>query len=288
SPHHLCKGLRVRSQGREERIGLLDLCERALLRLRALRRTAEQARRHLASGQRWGRRWAGSCCSRGAAWVAQLAVPPGGQDPRHAPVPPTAALGAHLVPELRRAVLSGLPALLEIHPIRRDTTAIARAPLAFGEALAREPIAQGALRHPDLLRDDRPGVACIPERPGALVLRPALGPPGHTGDISAALGRGCRRRPRAVRPWGPWAGSGGGGRRCGCGSGGDQGRLGGWQRSTATASRRCFSRCQRSATCTASGAPWVTPEAYASARSRATTVTSGCARSQAATVSAKR
>ena len=40
-PHHLRKSLCVRGQRREERIGLLDLCELALLGLRALRRTAE-------------------------------------------------------------------------------------------------------------------------------------------------------------------------------------------------------------------------------------------------------
>src|SRR5438874_5177304 len=53
-PHHLRESLGVRGQSREERIGLLDLCELALLGLRALRRTAEQAIRHLAGGQR---RW---------------------------------------------------------------------------------------------------------------------------------------------------------------------------------------------------------------------------------------
>src|SRR5438552_17303266 len=145
-PHHLCKGVRVGGQRRETRIGLLDLEELALLGLGALLRTAEQAIRHLAGGQRRWSRWAGSRCSRGAAFAAQLAVPPGGQYPSHAPVPPTEALGAHLVPELRRAVLPGLPALLEIRPIRRDTTAIARTASALGEALAREPIAQGARR----------------------------------------------------------------------------------------------------------------------------------------------
>ena len=136
-PHHLCKGLRVGGQRREERIGLLDLEELALLGLGALLRTAEQALRHLAGGQRRWSRWAGSRCSRGAAFAAQLAVPPGGQYPSHAPVPPTEALGAHLVPELCRAVLPGLPALPQIHPIPCETTAIAGATFPFRETLLR-------------------------------------------------------------------------------------------------------------------------------------------------------
>ena len=63
-PHHLCEGLRVRGQRREERIGLLDLEELGLLGLGTLLRTAEQAIRHLAGGHRRGRRWAGNRCRR--------------------------------------------------------------------------------------------------------------------------------------------------------------------------------------------------------------------------------
>src|SRR5215831_979810 len=96
------------------------------------------------------------------------------------------------MPELRGTVLSGLPALPEIRPIRIEGTAVARAALALREALPREPIAQGALRHPDLLRDDRPGVAGVPERPGALVLRQPLGPPGRTSHVGARPWRGLR------------------------------------------------------------------------------------------------
>src|SRR5712691_4196210 len=96
------------------------------------------------------------------------------------------------MPQLRRTVLPGLPALLEIRSIRREATPVARTAFALGEALACEPRAQGALRHPDLLRDDRPGVALVPERPGALVLRQALGPPGRPGHVGARSWRGLR------------------------------------------------------------------------------------------------
>src|SRR5262249_11143160 len=123
-----------------------------------------------------------------SCWPAsapELTLPPRRQHPGHAPVPPTEALDAHLVPELRRTVLASLPALPQIRPIRREATAVARAALALGAACPREPLAQGALRHSDLLRDDRPGVALVPERPGALVLRPALGPPGRPGHVGA-------------------------------------------------------------------------------------------------------
>ena len=47
--------LRVADQCHEERIGVLDLIELALLRRRPLLRTAEQAIGHLASRQRRGR-----------------------------------------------------------------------------------------------------------------------------------------------------------------------------------------------------------------------------------------
>src|SRR5262249_44172806 len=155
----------------------------ALLRLRALRRTAEHAIGHLASRQRRGS-WGCRSHRRGLwpTFASSLARTPGGQDTRHAPVPPTEALGAHLVPELRRAVLPGLPALPQIGSIRCEATAIARTAFALGEALPRAPVAQGALRHPDLLDDNRPRVAGVPERPGALVLGQPLSPTGRPGD----------------------------------------------------------------------------------------------------------
>ena len=89
-------------------------------------------------------------------------VAPEDQYTSHAPVPPTAALGEQLVPELRRTVLAALPALPEIRPIWRKTTAVAHTAFARGEACPREPIAQGARWHPDLLCDDRPRVAFVP------------------------------------------------------------------------------------------------------------------------------
>jgi len=110
--------------------------------------------------------------------------------------------------------------------------------------------------------------------------------------------RACRaasaRRPDGVSgDMGPWSGGCGWARAPGGsaspGAGrGDHGRVGRTRSSASTASRRFFTRCQRAATCTASGAPWGTPEASASARSRATIVTSGWVCSQAATVSAVR
>ena len=53
-------------------------------------------------------------------------------------------------------------------------------------------------------------------------------------------------------------------------------------------SSKLFSRCQRSATCDAEGAPLAIASAKAPARSRLTTCTVGCRRSHAATVSASR
>ena len=146
-PYHLCKGLRVPGQHREERIGLLDLEELDLLSRRALVRTAEQAIGQLTGRQR-RRRWGRRSGPRGLrpTFVPDLTLPPGGQHPGHAPVSPMEALGAHLVPELRRALLPGLPALPEIGSIRCETTAIAGAPFALGEPLPRAPMAQGALR----------------------------------------------------------------------------------------------------------------------------------------------
>src|SRR5207245_2458449 len=100
-----------------------------------------------------------------------LALTPGRQHAGHAPVRPPEALGAQLVPQLRRTVLPGLPALPEIRPIRIAATAIPGAAFALGEARPCEPVAEGPWTHPDLLRDDRPRVALVPQRTGALVLR---------------------------------------------------------------------------------------------------------------------
>src|SRR5262249_59131985 len=220
--HHPRKGLRMGGQCREERIGLLDLEQLGLLGLSPLVRTAEQAIRHLASGQCWG------CRSRRGLWptfAPSLARTPGGQHTRHAPVPPTEALSAHLVPELRRTVLPGLPALPQIRPIPCETTAIAGATFPFRETLLREPVAQGARRHPDLLGDNRPRVAVVPERPGALVLGQALSPPGRPGGVGAGCsgplrcrqgvgcvgrlwdwrdGRGWWKARRLREGWRPW------------------------------------------------------------------------------------
>jgi hypothetical protein len=141
-PHHLRKSLCMGSHGREERIGLLDLEELGLLGFRTHVRTPEQAVRHLASGQRRGRRRGRRCC--GGLWSAaapNLTLPPGSQHAGHAPVPPTEALGAQLMPQMGRTVLPGLPVLPQIRPILCETTAIAGATFALGEALPRELIA---------------------------------------------------------------------------------------------------------------------------------------------------
>ena len=66
-------------------------------------------------------------------------------------------------------------------------------------------------------------------------------------------------------------------------------RLSSWlcrTRKRCAASWRLFGRCQRSATCTAWGAPRWAASVYAEARSRATTSVPGCALSHTARVSA--
>jgi len=118
-------------------------------------------------------------------FAPDLPLAPGGQDPGHTPVSPTEALGAHLVPELRRAVFPGLPALPQIRPIPCEAAPVAGATSPLGEPLPCEPVTQRALCHPDLLGDDRPGVALVPQRPSPLILGQPLGTPGRPGHISA-------------------------------------------------------------------------------------------------------
>src|SRR5262249_12826792 len=115
--------------------------------------------------------------------------------------------------------LAGLAARREVRPIRRETTAVAGAPFALGEARPREPIAQGARRYPDLLRDDRPGVTFVSERPGALVLRQPLGPPGRPGHVGTRSWRDLRGIRRVERRWSLARGSVWGASRRGVGLG---------------------------------------------------------------------